>query len=103
MNKPLWLVAGLTVLFLSTLLMGCVVATSSTVIAPQIRSLYEGTYEVDPYMAGHMPRTIAVLPFLNSTKSNIRTSSDVSINRHDSRFIATSFSFPSSCLQTGSL
>jgi hypothetical protein len=69
MNKPLWLVAGLTVLFLSTLLMGCVVATSSTVIAPQIRSLYEGTYEVDPYMAGHMPRTIAVLPFLNSTKS----------------------------------
>jgi hypothetical protein len=72
MNKPFARIgAGLTVLVFSTLLIlqGCVVATRDAVITPQIRSLYEGTYEVDPYMADHKPRTVAVLPFINQAKS----------------------------------
>lgn len=72
MNKPFARIgAGLTVLVCSTLLIlqGCVVATKDAVITPQIRSLYEGTYEVDPYMADHKPRTVAVLPFINQAKS----------------------------------
>jgi hypothetical protein len=72
MHKPFRRIgAVLAVLLFSTLLIlqGCLVATKSTVITPEIRSLYEGTYEVDPYMADHMPRTIAVLPFLNQAKS----------------------------------
>jgi hypothetical protein len=44
---------------------GCLVATQSTVITPEIRSLYSGEYQVDPAMKDHMPRTVAVLPFVN--------------------------------------
>jgi hypothetical protein len=47
----------------------CVVATKSTVITPQIQGMFKGTYKVDPYMEKHMPRTIAVLPFLNQAES----------------------------------
>src|SRR3990170_4515891 len=47
----------------------CVVATKSTAIAPQIRSLFEGAYKVDPYMEEHQPVTVAVLPFLDQSRS----------------------------------
>jgi parallel beta-helix repeat protein len=55
--------------FIFVMLQGCVVKTKDTAIAPQIRSLFEGTYEVDPYMEDHKPRTVAVLPFLNKARS----------------------------------
>ncbi|MDO9558957.1 MAG: DUF799 family lipoprotein [Syntrophales bacterium] len=72
MNNPLKLIGSmLMILFFPVLLIlqGCVVATKDTLILPQIRSLFEGAYEVDPYMADHKPRTIAVLPFVNQAKS----------------------------------
>lgn len=47
---------------------GCTVATQNTVITPQIRSLFEGTYKVDPYMEEHRPVTVAVLPFLDQSR-----------------------------------
>jgi hypothetical protein len=59
-------------LFITSLLtlQGCVVATGKTLISPQIRSLFEGTYEVDPSMKDHQPRTVAVLPFINRAESH---------------------------------
>lgn len=54
------------------IIQSCVVATKDTAIAPQIRdtsSLFKGTYTIDPYMEQYKPQTIAVLPFVNSAKS----------------------------------
>jgi len=59
----------LTVTFALLLFMGCVVDTKDTKIAPQIRSLFKGTYKVYPYMEKHMPRLVAVLPFNDVSKS----------------------------------
>ncbi|MBA4397769.1 MAG: hypothetical protein C0394_10390, partial [Syntrophus sp. (in: bacteria)] len=71
MNNPKRIGSVLMMLLFAVLLIlqGCVVATKSTVISPQIRSLFEGTFEVDPSMADRKPRTIAVLPFVNQAKS----------------------------------
>ncbi len=57
----------LIILILPALLcvQSCFIATESTIITPEIRSLYEGDYKVDPYMKDHMPKTVAVLPFTN--------------------------------------
>ena len=56
----------LLVVFLTALsLQSCLFATKTTIIAPEIRSLFEGTYSVDPDMKALMPRTVAVLPFVN--------------------------------------
>lgn len=46
----------------------CVVATKETAIVPQIRSLFDGTYKTDPYMAEHRPVTVAVLPFIDKSR-----------------------------------
>jgi hypothetical protein len=72
MNKPLMPVGvALIILLFPGLLLfqSCTVATKSTVISPQITSLFSGTYEVDPYMEDHKPRTVAVLPFVNQARS----------------------------------
>ncbi|MBN1613578.1 MAG: DUF799 family lipoprotein [Deltaproteobacteria bacterium] len=62
-----------SVLFILLLLLlvmnqSCVIATKTTAIAPEIRSLFEGTYQVDPYMETHKPRTVAVLPFYDQSQ-----------------------------------
>lgn len=54
---------------LCILLQSCVVATKDTAISPEIRSLFEGKYHVYPYMEKHIPRTVAVLPFLDKSGS----------------------------------
>ncbi len=59
----------LTVALLLLVGQGCAVVTESTVITPPIRSLFEGTYKTDPFMAKNMPRTVAVLPFVNEADS----------------------------------
>jgi parallel beta-helix repeat protein len=50
-------------------LLGCMVATKKTLIAPEIQEVFEGTYKVDPYLTTHMPRTVAILPFVDRSKS----------------------------------
>jgi hypothetical protein len=50
-------------------LQSCLVATQNTVITPEITSLFEGEYKVDPYMKDHIPKTVAVLPFVDLSKS----------------------------------
>ncbi|ABC77827.1 fibronectin type III domain containing protein [Syntrophus aciditrophicus SB] len=62
-----WVMAFL--LSVLIILQGCLAATKNTVISPQIRQLFQGTYVVDPYMEKHTPRTVAVLPFRNSSNS----------------------------------
>jgi len=59
------LVALLIVLGISA----CTAATKDTAISPQIRSLFQGEYKVDPYMEEHRPITVAVLPFLDKSGS----------------------------------
>jgi ACT domain-containing protein len=51
------------------MLQGCLVSTPSTLITPEIRSLYEGEYTVDPYMKKHVPLSVAVLPFVDLSGS----------------------------------
>ena len=48
---------------------GCV-STQKTQIAPQISELFKGKHKVSDYMEGHQPKTVAVLPFVNKTKSD---------------------------------
>ncbi len=65
-RKQLSRLAGLGLSLLAFgVVQGCTVVTKDTVIAPQIRSLFEGTYKVDPYMEAHRPVTVAILPFLD--------------------------------------
>ena len=59
----------LTIIFVSLYLTGCVVAGKKTAIISDIKIAFKGTYKVDPYMEKHMPRTIAVLPFIDESKS----------------------------------
>ena len=51
------------------MLQGCLVSTPSTLISPEIRSLYEGEYKIDPYMKKHVPLSTAVLPFVDLSGS----------------------------------
>lgn len=50
-------------------LQSCLIATKDTIITPEIRSLYEGEYKVDPYMRDHVPKSVAVMPFTDLSKS----------------------------------
>ncbi len=62
----------LTLLFLLPIIMAlqsCLVATQGTIITPEIRSLYEGDYKIDPYMKDHVPKSVAVMPFVDLSKS----------------------------------
>lgn len=62
----------LTLLFLLPILIAlqsCLVATQDTIITPEIRSLYEGEYKIDPYMNDHIPKSVAVMPFVDLSKS----------------------------------
>lgn len=62
----------LTILFFLPIvctLQSCLVATKDTVITPEIRSLYEGEYKIDPYMKDHVPKSVAVMPFVDLSKS----------------------------------
>ena len=50
--------------------LGCAtVATKKTAITPEIRSFFKGSFEIDPYMETHMPKTVAVLPFVDRSDS----------------------------------
>jgi len=57
------------IIFILLGVQSCVVATKGTAIAPQIRSLFQGEYKVDPYMEQNRPVTVAVLPFLDQSRS----------------------------------
>jgi parallel beta-helix repeat protein len=62
--------AARSLVFCALIFMGCAaVATKKTAITPEIRSFFEGTYKVDPYLETHMPRTVAVVPFVDQSKS----------------------------------
>jgi len=50
-------------------LQSCLVATQDTIITPEIRSMFEGEYKIDPYMKDHVPKTVAVMPFVDLSKS----------------------------------
>jgi len=62
-------IRALTAILLLLMCQGCAVFTETTVIAPEIRTLFEGTYAADPFMKKNMPRTVAVLPFVNEAES----------------------------------
>ncbi|MBW1744976.1 MAG: DUF799 family lipoprotein [Deltaproteobacteria bacterium] len=59
----------LIILFGSLYLAGCVIAGKKTAIISDIKIAFKGTYKVDPYMEKHIPRTVAVLPFIDESKS----------------------------------
>jgi hypothetical protein len=64
MNKGLRKLLLITVLMpLLIMIQSCVIATKDTIIAPQIRDIFKGTYKVDPFMETHKPNTVAILPF----------------------------------------
>lgn len=50
-------------------LQGCLVATKDTIITPEIRSFFAGEYKIDPYMKDNIPKSIAVLPFVDLSRS----------------------------------
>jgi len=56
------------VLFLP-LMSGCTVATKSTIITPPIQDLFDGKYQVYPAMAKARPVSVAILPFVDVSKS----------------------------------
>lgn len=62
-------ISALILVLLPFFISSCLVATKSTKISPQITSLFEGEYKVDPYFEKNKPRTVAVLPFVNNAAS----------------------------------
>ncbi|PKN69867.1 MAG: hypothetical protein CVU54_07480 [Deltaproteobacteria bacterium HGW-Deltaproteobacteria-12] len=69
MQKYFKLLTLLLLLPIFISLQSCLVATQTTVITPEIRSLYEGDYKIDPYMKDHIPQSVAVMPFVDLSKS----------------------------------
>lgn len=65
MNKKIKQLSILLILPLLFSLQSCLVSTKTTLITPEIRNLFGGDYKVDPYMKDHVPKTVAVLPFVN--------------------------------------
>jgi len=59
----------LIMMFANLYLMGCVAVGNKTAIVSNIEIAFKGTYKVDPYMEKHMPRTVAILPFVDESKS----------------------------------
>jgi len=51
------------------LLTGCVTAGNGKKAVSKVKQAFEGTYTVDPYMEEQKPRTIAILPFVDQSKS----------------------------------
>ena len=68
MAKILSKVSWLGILLVMISIQSCVVATETTVITPMIRDLFQGKSIVDPYMEGHRPVTVAVLPFIDQSR-----------------------------------
>ncbi len=68
MAKILGKASWLRVLLVMISMQSCVIATSTTAIAPQIRNLFEGKFVIDPYMESHRPITVAVLPFIDQSR-----------------------------------
>ncbi len=53
----------------SLVFFGCATATKETATTPETQTSFKGTFKVDPYLETHMPRTVAVLPFVDRSKS----------------------------------
>ncbi|MEN6468372.1 MAG: GNA1162 family protein [Smithella sp.] len=60
---------GCLIVILAMTLQSCLVSTPSTLITPEIRSLYEGEYKIDDAMKDHVPLYVAVLPFTDNSDS----------------------------------
>ncbi len=56
-----------TLILITFFISSCLVATKGTKISPQITSMFEGEYKVDPYFEKNKPRSVAVLPFVNNS------------------------------------
>jgi hypothetical protein len=69
MQKYFKLLLIYTLVPILLVLQSCAVATKSTIITPEITSLFEGEYKIDPYMQDHIPKSVAVLPFVDLSKS----------------------------------
>lgn len=60
----------LYVAFFSLIFFGCAAVDSQKSRATsEIQTFFKGTYQVDPYLETHMPKTVAVLPFMDRSKS----------------------------------
>ena len=68
LQRSILIIVLLPLLFM---IQSCVIATKETAIVPQLRDLFKGTYNVDPFMDKHKPNTVAVLPFFNQAKSQL--------------------------------
>jgi parallel beta-helix repeat protein len=54
----------------SLIFFGCAtVSTKKAAITPEIQTFFKGTFKVDPYLKTHMPKTVAVIPFVDQSKS----------------------------------
>ncbi len=69
MRKIFILMPGCLVLLGALILQSCLVSTPSTLITPEIQSMFAGAYHVDPYMEKHIPLSVAVLPFIDLSGS----------------------------------
>ncbi len=54
---------------LSLLLVNCVLSTKKTGVVSEVQSFFDGTYKVDPYMEKHLPRSVAIVPFVDQSRS----------------------------------
>ncbi|HQB29582.1 MAG TPA: DUF799 family lipoprotein [Syntrophales bacterium] len=57
------------VVVLSFLFFGCVLSTKKTGVVSEVRSIFGGTFKVDPYMEKHPPRSVAIVPFVDQSGS----------------------------------
>jgi parallel beta-helix repeat protein len=69
----------IVIFFHMLFIQSCVVATKKTAITTQLKTMFEGTYKVDPYMEKHKPHTVAILPFVDKSRSQKGTET---VRRH---------------------
>lgn len=69
MSKKIKQLMSLLIIPAVIFLQSCLISTPSTLITPEIRSLYGGEYKVGPYMKEHIPLSVAVLPFVDLSGS----------------------------------
>ena len=56
-------------LLLTVLITGCVTTSGGKGVVSKVKQAFQGAYTVDPYMENQKPRTIAILPFIDQSKS----------------------------------
>jgi hypothetical protein len=69
MNRLIKICLPILFVFWLIILNGCASTETKGGLVSEIQKKFKGTYTVDPNMESHMPKTVAILPFVDESRS----------------------------------